>query len=246
MEEGSTGKKALAFLTSALGRVVSTSSPEKLVYDLQTFALSTGTPYSEYLTTLQGLVHNVRNLGIVTPQDNTIQLAVRESVSDQYSVLTASVFKGKELGVVPCDNIDTLMHELRNFEAVKGGATTPMRRMAQVQSSSGGRQGQRGGGGGRTGSGKTNTFRSASRNRSDGGYGGRVMAVEDMDYEDECAEFKRVYDIHAAPRTNSQANDCPFFAWFTSVEEKDRHRRAFGLRCGSEGHFVRDCDKGYI
>ncbi|CAN0493718.1 unnamed protein product [Ectocarpus sp. 12 AP-2014] len=75
------------------------------------------------------------------------------------------------------------------------------------------------------------------------------MAVDDMDYEDECAEFKRVYDIHASPRTNSQVNDCPFFAWLTPVEEKDRHRRAFGsrsLNCGSEGHFVRDCDKGYI
>ncbi|CAB1103462.1 unnamed protein product [Ectocarpus sp. CCAP 1310/34] len=245
MEEGSTGKKALAFLTSALGRVVVSSSPEKL----QTFAVPTGTPYSEYLTTLQGLVHNVRNLGVVTPQDNTIQLAVRESVPDQCSVLTASVFKGMELGVVPFDNIDTLMHELRNVEAVKGGATTPTRRIAQVKSSSGWRQGQRGGGGGRKGSGGTNTFRSASPGRSDCGYGGRVMTVEDMDYEDECAEFKRVYDIHAAPRTNSQANDCPFLAWFTSVEEKDRHRRVFGLRClncGSEGHFVRDCDMGYI
>ncbi|CAN0491381.1 unnamed protein product [Ectocarpus sp. 8 AP-2014] len=229
MEEGSTGRQALAFLTSALGRVVSSSSPEKLVCDLQTFAVPTGTTYSEYLTTLQGLVHNVRNLEIVTPQDNTIQLAVRESVSDQYSVLTASVFKGKELGVVPFDNIDTLMHELRNFEAVKVGATTPTRRMAQVKGSSGGRQGQRRDGGGGTGSGGTNTFRSASPGRSDGGYGGRrVMAVEDMDYEDECAEFQRVYDIHASPRTNSQVNDCPFFAWFTSVEEKDRHRRAFG------------------
>ncbi|CAM9982730.1 unnamed protein product [Ectocarpus sp. 13 AM-2016] len=83
MEGGSTGKKALAFLTLALGRVVSSSLPEKLVYDLQTFAVPTGTSDSEYLTTLQGLVHNVRNLGIVTPQNNTIQLAVRESVSDQ-------------------------------------------------------------------------------------------------------------------------------------------------------------------
>ncbi|CAN0387017.1 unnamed protein product [Ectocarpus sp. 8 AP-2014] len=229
MEEWSTGREALAFLTSALGRVVSSSSPEKLVYDLQTFAVPTGTPYSEYLTTLQGLVHNVRNLGIMTPQDNTIQLAVREGVSDQYSVLTASVFKGKELGVVPFDNIDTLMHELRNFEAVKVGATTPTRRMAQVKGSSGGRRGQRRDGGGGTGSGGTNTFRSASPGRSDGGYGGRrLMTVGNMDYEDECAEFKRVYDIHASPRTNSQANNCPFCAWFTSVEEKDRHRRAFG------------------
>ncbi|CAM9950298.1 unnamed protein product [Ectocarpus sp. 8 AP-2014] len=52
MEEGSTGREALAFLTSALGRVVSSSSPEKLVHDLQTFAVPTGTPHSEYLTTL--------------------------------------------------------------------------------------------------------------------------------------------------------------------------------------------------
>ncbi|CAB1109405.1 unnamed protein product [Ectocarpus sp. CCAP 1310/34] len=153
MEERSTGRKALAFLTSALGRVVSSSLPEKLVYDLQTLAVPTGTPYGEYLTTLQGLVHSVRNLGIVTPQDNTIQLAVGESVSDQDSVLTACVFRGKELGVVTFDHIDTLMHEVRSFEAVEGGATTPTRRMAQVKGSSGGRQGQRRDGGGRTGSG---------------------------------------------------------------------------------------------
>ncbi|CAN0213679.1 unnamed protein product, partial [Ectocarpus sp. 6 AP-2014] len=250
MARGSTGREALTFLTSALGRVVSSSSPEKLVYDLQTFTVPTGTPYSEYLTALQGLVHNVRNLGIVTPQDNTIQLAVRESVSDQYSVLTASVFKGKQLGLVPFDKIDTLMQELRNFEAVKGGATTPTRRSAQVKGSSGGRQGQKRDGGGGTGSGGTNTVRSASPSRLDGGYGGRrVMTVDEIDYEDECAEFRRVYDIHVSPRTNSQMKDCPFYAWFTSVEEKDRHWRAFGSRCsncGSEGHSVRDCDKGYL
>ncbi|CAM9952495.1 unnamed protein product, partial [Ectocarpus fasciculatus] len=121
MKEGATGREALAYLTMALGRVVSSSSPEKLVFDLQTF----------YFTTLQGLVHTVRNLGMVTPPDGTIQLAVRESVSDQYSVLTASVFSGKELGAVPFDSIDTLMRELRKFEAVKGGAVAATRRMAQ-------------------------------------------------------------------------------------------------------------------
>lgn len=70
-----------------------------------------------------------------------------------------------------------------------------------------------------------------------------------MDYEDECDEFSRVYDIHAAPKKPNQVRDCPFFVWFTSLEEKDRQRQAFGsrcLNCGSDAHFVRDCDKGYI
>lgn len=46
----------MACLTAALGRVVSSSSPVKLVFDLQPFAVPTGTPNDEYLTALQGLV----------------------------------------------------------------------------------------------------------------------------------------------------------------------------------------------
>ncbi|CAN0238662.1 unnamed protein product, partial [Ectocarpus fasciculatus] len=75
------------------------------------------------------------------------------------------------------------------------------------------------------------------------------MTVAQMDKDDENDEFERVYEIHVAPKTANQMRDCPFFVWFTSREEKDRQRQAFGLRClncGSDTHFVRDCDKGYM
>ncbi|CAM9952564.1 unnamed protein product, partial [Ectocarpus fasciculatus] len=81
------------------------------------------------------------------------------------------------------------------------------------------------------------TYRSVSparsgNGRADGGYvGRRVMTVAQMDQEDENDEFERVYEIHVAPKTANQMRDCPFFVWFTSREEKDRQRQAFGSRC---------------
>ncbi|CAM9299331.1 unnamed protein product, partial [Pylaiella littoralis] len=53
------------------------------------------------MSTLRSLVQNARSVGHIAPQDSTLQLAVRESVCDQYSLLSADVFKGRDERAVP-------------------------------------------------------------------------------------------------------------------------------------------------
>ncbi|CAM9934576.1 unnamed protein product, partial [Pylaiella littoralis] len=101
MDKGVQGPQALDFLIRVLSKELSTVSPNAVVSELQNLVVAPGTPFKEYMSTLRSLVQNARSVGHIAPQDSTLQLAVRESVCDQYSLLSADVFKGRDERAVP-------------------------------------------------------------------------------------------------------------------------------------------------
>ncbi|CAM9299479.1 unnamed protein product [Pylaiella littoralis] len=245
MDKGVQGPQALDFLIRVLSKELSTVSPNAVVSELQNLVVAPGTPFKEYMSTLRSLVQNARSVGHIAPQDSTLQLAVRESVCDQYSLLSADVFKGRDERAVPYGSIDELMEALELMSWNTAAATAVRRKTVRNSSSNGVWNGSIG----KKGSGQH--FNSQSSGKSFGrGYSGRVMTVHD-EMEDEKHEFKKVYNV-ALNRTDNTVGvqrDPPFYVRFTSLAEKDKRRHEYKgkcLNCASSDHFVRDCDQGFL
>eukprot|EP00904_Undaria_pinnatifida_P007825 jgi/Undpi1/4172/HiC_scaffold_16.g07539.m1 len=81
---------------------------------------------------------------------------------------------------------------------------------------------------------------------------GGVMAVDqsEADFEDEEAEFRKVYTIMQKQGVFGKNNDePPFYIHYADRESKNAARRAFGprcLNCGDDTHFSRNCPAAYI
>lgn len=62
---------------------------------LQNFVVPVGTLFSGYLAELRILVASVRCAGHVSPEDGTMQIAVKTGVDDQFPSLSALIFAGR-------------------------------------------------------------------------------------------------------------------------------------------------------
>lgn len=245
MEEGMLGADAMEFLVRTLGKVLGMVSVATIVYELQNLVVPVGTPFSAYMGRLRSLVQNAHSIGQVAPQDSTLQMAVRESVCDQFAFLAADVFKGRDQDVLPYTNIEELMKVLEALAWNDSPALEATR--LTVGKTGGSVTGYKNVQGGITT--KTNAT-SVSQPYKKGGYQAarkNVFNIEDeMMNEDE--DFSKVYQIMHNHGGFGNKRDPPFYVKFNSRDEKDAARRAYGrrcLNCGDDDHFVRDCTQPY-
>ncbi|CAN0511361.1 unnamed protein product, partial [Scytosiphon promiscuus] len=125
-----------------------------------------------------------------SPQDAILQSAVRASVCDQYSALSAEVFKGRNQTQVPYASIEELMSVLEDLAWNETEATAVRREVVHAHTSG---QGIRGASSGGSGSGTQKQYGSARYQGST--VKRRVMSVQE-EMEDEEQEFERVYQVH--------------------------------------------------
>ncbi|CAB1107075.1 unnamed protein product [Ectocarpus sp. CCAP 1310/34] len=246
LDNGMAGREALNFLVRVLTRTLSMATPQHVVFALQNLEVDAGTPFSEYMNTLRALVQNAMSVGHESAQDNVLQLAVRDSVCDQYSNIAVDVFKGRDLMAVPYDSIRDLMDALEVLAWNTTEATAVKRNVISVQTK---RAGQ---GGGNASAGTTSYASAASAGRMYGkqpSQGARVMNIHE-EMEDEEKEFKKVHYVATQwEKGKGDESYIPFYTRFDSRKEQDEARQAYGLKClncGDQSHFVRECTHPFI
>ncbi|CAN0270292.1 unnamed protein product [Pylaiella littoralis] len=191
------GPLALDFLIRTFCHEVSDISPTAVVFELQNLVVAEGTPLTEFMGVLRSLIQNARSVGHITPQDRTLQLAVRESVCDQYAHLTMAVFEGRNVGAVPYPTIDDIMHKLEQFAWNTVKATAVRGPTVNTKDSGKGFSGIFGGKG--VSGGGNKQYNAASSGNTIGRQlsgKGRVMSVAE-ELEDKNREFEKVYAIAA-------------------------------------------------
>lgn len=195
---------------------------------LQNLVVPVGTPFSGYLSELRMMVANVRCVGHVSPDDGTMQSAIKTGVEDQFASLSALIFAGRNMRNLPFENVDKLMGALEDLALNQTGATASNRLTGGMMT-------------------RSKTYNQAFRSQQ---YGG-VMSVAEVDpLEDEAEEFGRVYEVmREQGGFGRNKMDPPFYVSYKSREEKDAARRAYGnlcLNCGHENHFARECPEKFI
>ena len=73
------------------------------------------------------LVANVRSVGPLEPEDGTVQVAIKAALDDQFAGLSAQIFVGRNMKVVPCESVDDLLKSLKDL-ALNQTQVTPSRR----------------------------------------------------------------------------------------------------------------------
>ena len=227
-DEGLHGPEVLQHVIRTLCRGLSRATPAAVMQALQNLVVPAGTLFSTYLTELHLLVENVRCIGHVAPEDGTMQIAIKTGVDDQFSILNAQIFAGRNLRALPFDSVDELMASLDDLA------------LNQTQATASGRVGD---GGMAT---RSKVYNQAFRSRQFGG----VMPVAADPFEDEAEEFSKVYAIMREKGGFGKNNkDPPFYVSFNSREERDAARRRYGnrcLNCREENHFARDCPAKFL
>lgn len=251
LQTGMTGPEALDFLVRALTKTLSMATPQQVVFALQNFVVEVGTPFSDYMMHLRALVQNALSVGHVSQQDNVLQLAVRESVCDQYSSISMDVFKGRDLKAVPYDSIGDLMEALEALAWNTTEATQERRETMRGTKGQVRRTGQGGGNASVGGKSYVNTAENLARmySRKQPAQGGAVMSIQE-ELEDEEREFGKVHYVASQWGENKgDLSYIPFYKRFNSRQAQDEARRAYGLKClncGDQSHFVRDCPKQFM
>lgn len=77
-------------------------TPALVLQKLQTFAVVSGTTCKSYLEDLKVLVESVQLIGFA--EYDTLQVAVKSCVSDQFAKLAAPVFQGRNAQALPYDS----------------------------------------------------------------------------------------------------------------------------------------------
>ena len=231
---GQRGPDVLDHIVRSLCRGSSPANPIAVMQTLQTFVVPAGTSFSAFLSELGMLVANVRSVGPLEPEDGTVQVAIKTALDDQFAGLSAQIFVGRNMKVVPFGSVDDLLESLEDL-ALNQTQATPSRRggvggghmaVAQPTPYAGGR-----------------SHGKAPRNS---GYS-QVMAVEtrEDEYEDEECEFARIYTVmNTEGGFGKDKKEPSFYVSFPNRDAKDAARRAFGprcLNCAEDSHFAREC-----
>ena len=189
-------------------------------------------PSRVYQGELRLLVSNVRCSGQVAPDDETMQLAVKTSLNDQFASLSAQIGSGRNMRTVPFSDVDKLLAALDDLSQNQTVASRSTRiRGGDSQMAT-----------------RSRTYPKTYGSQTLGG----VMAVDqsEADFEDEEAEFRKVYTIMRKQGVFGKTNDePPFYIHYADRESKNAARRAFGPRCfncGEDTHFSRNCPAAYI
>ena len=230
------GPDAMDVLVRELCENLSSFNPADVFQQLQTYAVAEGTTFKTYFVALKLLVNNVRLMAFCG--DGTLQFAIKQSTTDQFAVLTAPVYSGRNLKVLPFASVEELLNALEDLAQNTATATKSTRAASQGASAFGVAAPRSHNSYGRGGGFHT-------RAGSHAAAGGQIMVVGSAEYDDEVNEFLRVHAIA------DERNIEPFNVKFHSHADKDRARRAFGakcLNCGVEEpfHMARECTEGFI
>ncbi|CAN0539019.1 unnamed protein product, partial [Laminaria digitata] len=112
--EGQNGPQVLQYIIRTLCRSLSKTTPAAVMQALQNLVVPAGTPFCEYVTELKLLLANARSVGHVAPEDGTLQIAIKTGVDDQFAVLGAQIFSGRNMTALPFSSVDSLMRSLED------------------------------------------------------------------------------------------------------------------------------------
>ena len=101
------------------------ATPAAVMQALQNLVVPVGTPSSVYLSELRLLVRNVRCIGHVAPEDETMQIVLITGVNDQFAGLSDQIFAGRNTRALPFDSVDELMGSLEDLVMVRRGWPRP-------------------------------------------------------------------------------------------------------------------------
>ncbi|CAN0354182.1 unnamed protein product, partial [Laminaria digitata] len=113
-----------------------------------------------------------RSVGHVAPEDGTLQIAIKTGVDDQFAVLGAQIFSGRNLTALPFSSVDSLMRSLEDLSLNQTRATTSVRLAGGMAT-------------------RSKTYNQAFRSRQFGG----VMNVEIVPFVDESEEMSHVHAV---------------------------------------------------
>ncbi|CAN0524126.1 unnamed protein product, partial [Laminaria digitata] len=103
--EGQNGPQVLQYIIRTLCRSLSKTTPAAVMQALQNLVVPAGTPFCEYVTELKLLLANARSVGHVAPEDGTLQIAIKTGVDDQFAVLGAQIFSGRNMTALPFSSV---------------------------------------------------------------------------------------------------------------------------------------------
>lgn len=244
LDAGASGAEALDGVLRALSAGLSSATPASVLQKLQNFSVSVGTTFKVFLEELVVLVTSVQEIGFA--EDGTLQVAVKACLGDQFATLSAPVLHGRNARALPYASVAEFLFALEDLADNLTPATASTRARGRRVSA-----GARGAGplpsGRRYGSSGSPARSGGSVNVVTVGSRNNVMTVDQ--YDDESREFWQVHQVHQ-DRPHDRT-DPPFYKVFSSNEERDNARRAFGLRClncGAESpfHLARDCTEKFM
>ncbi|CAN0543243.1 unnamed protein product, partial [Laminaria digitata] len=130
-------------------------------------------------------------------------------VDDQFAVLGAQIFSGRNMTALPFSSVDSLMRSLEDLSLNQTRATTSVRLAGGMAT-------------------RSKTYNQAFRSRQFGG----VMNVEIDPFVDESEEMNHVHAVMQERGGFGRNNkDPPFYVQFDSRENRDAARRSYGPRC---------------
>lgn len=95
LDGGARGAEALRYIVRLPSRGLSSASDTEVRQRLTILLVATGTPPSEYIVELRGMVSNLQQFGLEHISGEGVQLALKASLSDQYPSIGIVIFRGK-------------------------------------------------------------------------------------------------------------------------------------------------------
>ena len=123
--EGRRGPDVLHHIFRSLCCGLRRATPAAVMQALQNLVVPVGTPSSVYLSELRLLVRNVRCIGHVAPEDETMQIVLITGGNDQFAGLSDQIFAGRNTRALPFDSVDELMGSLEDLVMVRRGWPRP-------------------------------------------------------------------------------------------------------------------------
>lgn len=104
---------------------LSTVTPADVFQQLQTYVVPEGTTFKSYFIQLKLLVNNTTLMGFC--DEGTLQFAIKQSTTDQFAVLTAPVYSGRNFQALPFESVAKLLTALEDLAQNTAQATKSKR-----------------------------------------------------------------------------------------------------------------------
>ena len=228
---GQPGRQVLEGILRALCLGLSPSTPHQALQQLQTFQVPEKTSFADFLPELRIAVMKFKDVALVTPDDSTMQVAVKASIDDQFATLAASIFAGRNRSAVPFGSVDELLDSLGDLTMNRTPATAATRLGPR-----------KAGGGAASGSARSgNVFPVGGKKKSkldDAWY----WKHDEMEYEHIMAILNKEGGF------GQNHSDPAFYVRFPTLEERRAAREKFAKKCncGEDAHFARDSPHPFL
>lgn len=112
LEGGRSGQDAFDTIFGALCQGLCKASSAAVMQTLQNLLVPQGTMFSVYLSELGLLASNVRCVGQVAPEGDTMQPSIKNSVDYQFASLSVQIVSGRNMWPAPFDIVEELLGAL--------------------------------------------------------------------------------------------------------------------------------------